>query len=178
MEASLPDLFKIAQLKKTYGFTLFVDECHSVMALASDGSGIYRYFLNKGYIFPDPIDMRSFALGKGFGSIGGAVGASEAFREGLEARWTSLVKNGMDPIPLPCVAGIIFQQQCKPLHGEVLRGLAQKAIYMRAELKRCGFTVLGQSDTPVLILFTGQVLITDKFARLSREEGLLVAPVG
>lgn len=92
MDGSVSDLYGLAQLKQEYGFELFMDESHSIMAIGSSGRGLYQYWTDQGFQFDDPVDMRTLSFGKGLVGFQFAYGEVAAdvfscYRNRLEARF-------------------------------------------------------------------------------------------
>lgn len=152
MEGSMCNLPGIVALKKKYKFSLFVDEAHSIGALGPNGRGVCDYF----GIDVAEVDILMGTLTKSFGANGGYIAASKAVIDKLRVTSSGTIY-GETPAP-PVLSQIsialrIINGEIVPGQGEErLQRLAFNSRYLRLGLKRLGFIVYGNDDSPVIPL--------------------------
>jgi serine palmitoyltransferase len=152
MEGSMCNLPGILALKKKYKFNLFIDEAHSVGAIGPRGRGICDYF----GINPREVDILMGTLTKSFGANGGYIAADRAVIDKLRTS-NAAVFYGEAPTP-PILAQIstslrmITGELCPGQGEERLQRLAFNSRYLRLGLKRLGFIVYGNDDSPIIPL--------------------------
>lgn len=150
MEGTMCNLPGIVGLKKKYKFHLFVDEAHSVGALGPRGRGVCDYF----GIDPGQVDVLMGTLTKSFGANGGYIAAEKHMVDKLR---TSHAGNIYGEAPSPPVL-MQIASSLRIIAGELVPGqgeerlqrLAFNARYLRLGLKRLGFIVYGQDDSPII----------------------------
>jgi serine palmitoyltransferase len=152
MEGTMCNLPAIIRLKKQYKFNLFVDEAHSIGALGPNGRGVCDYF---GVDTAD-VDILMGTLTKSFGANGGYIAAEKHIVDKLRFSHAGSIF-GEAPAPpvltqiataLRLIAGEVIIGQGE----ERLRRLAFNSRYLRIGLKRLGFIVYGQDDSPIIPL--------------------------
>lgn len=152
MEGSMCNLPGILALKKKYKFGLFVDEAHSVGALGPNGRGVCDYF----GIDPAEVDILMGTLTKSFGANGGYISGDKQLIDKLRVTNAGTMY-GESPTP-PVLAQIsvalrIITGEIVPGQGEErLQRLAFNSRYLRLGLKRLGFIVYGNDDSPIIPL--------------------------
>ncbi|KAI1931745.1 serine palmitoyltransferase component [Ophidiomyces ophidiicola] len=152
MEGSMCNLPGILALKKKYKFHLFIDEAHSIGAIGPRGRGICDYF----GIDTSEVDILMGTLTKSFGANGGYIAADKIIIDRLRAS-NAAVFFGEAPTP-PILAQIstslrIISGELVPGQGEErLQRLAFNSRYLRLGLKRLGFIVYGNDDSPIIPL--------------------------
>lgn len=152
MEGSMCNLPGVLALKKKYKFHLFIDEAHSIGAIGPKGKGICDYF----GIDTGDVDILMGTLTKSFGANGGYIAADKVIIDKLRAT-NAAVFYGEAPTP-PILAQIssslrIINGELNPGQGEErLQRLAFNSRYLRLGLKRLGFIVYGNDDSPIIPL--------------------------
>lgn len=152
MEGSMCNLPGILALKQKYKFGLFVDEAHSVGALGPNGRGVCDYF----GIDPAEVDILMGTLTKSFGANGGYISGDKQLIDKLRVTNAGTMY-GESPTP-PVLAQIsvalrIITGEIVPCQGEErLQRLAFNSRYLRLGLKRLGFIVYGNDDSPIIPL--------------------------
>ena len=150
MEGTMCNLPGILALKKKYKFALFVDEAHSIGALGPRGRGVCDYFS----VDPREVDILMGTLTKSFGANGGYVAADKPVIDKLRISNAASLY-GESPAP-PVLAQIasslrIITGEIVPGQGEErLQRLAFNSRYLRLGLKRLGFIVYGNDDSPII----------------------------
>ncbi|KIV87699.1 hypothetical protein PV11_03229 [Exophiala sideris] len=150
MEGTMCNLPGIIRLKKRYKFHLFIDEAHSIGALGPRGRGVCDYF----GIDPAEVDILMGTLTKSFGANGGYVAGDKAAIDKLRVS-TAGVTYGETPLPV-VLAQIITA--LKLINGDICPGQGEERLqriafnsrYLRLGLKRLGFIVYGNDDSPII----------------------------
>lgn len=150
MEGSMVNLPGVLELKRKYKFHLFVDEAHSIGAVGPRGRGVCDYF----GIDPAEIEILMGTLTKSFGANGGYIAADKATINSLRVS-TAAMLYAEAPTPpvltqINVALRIINGELCPGQGEERLRRLAFNSRYLRLGLKRLGFIVYGNDDSPVI----------------------------
>ncbi|KAJ3286701.1 serine palmitoyltransferase component [Borealophlyctis nickersoniae] len=178
MEGSICNLPDIVALKKKYKFYLYLDEAHSIGAMGPNGRGICDYF----GLDPKDVDIMMGTFTKSFGSAGGYIAATKEIIDHLRLKQHSSIYGESVSIP-------VLQQICtslKIISGEEggddgrrrIQVLARNARFFSTELKKMGFIVYGDTDSPVIPVL---IFHPAKLAAFSREclaRGIAVVVVG
>jgi len=152
MEGTMCNLPALIGLKKQYKFNLFVDEAHSIGALGPNGRGVCDYF----GVDTAEVDILMGTLTKSFGANGGYIAAEKHIIDKLRYSHAGSIF-GEAPAP-PVITQI--STSLRLIAGEVvigqgeerLRRLAFNSRYLRIGLKRLGFIIYGQDDSPIIPL--------------------------
>lgn len=152
MEGTMVNLPAIIELKKRYRFYLFVDEAHSIGAVGPRGRGVCDFFK----IDPANVDVLMGTFTKSFGANGGYIAADQHIIDKIRSTNAGQIY-GEAPTP-PVLAQILSSVRLiadeDPLHpgeGQVrLQRLVFNSRYLRLGLKRLGFIVYGQDDSPII----------------------------
>ncbi|KAA1127225.1 serine palmitoyltransferase component [Puccinia graminis f. sp. tritici] len=190
MEGSIVDLPNILRLKDKYKFYLYLDEAHSIGALGPNGRGTCDYY----GIDPSRVDLLMGTLTKSFGASGGYIAGSKAviahmrktchssiYAESVSppviSQILSAVKSIMVP-ESPALPGLSLDKRAPMPEGKRrLRRLAFNARYLRAGLRKLGFIVIGDHDSPVVPLLVyqpGKMLL---FSRLMLQRYSIVVVI-
>ncbi|KAK2745234.1 serine palmitoyltransferase component [Myotisia sp. PD_48] len=176
MEGSMCNLPGVLALKKKYKFNLFIDEAHSIGAIGPRGRGICDYF----GVDTKDVDILMGTVTKSFGANGGYIAADKIVIDKLRAS-NAAVFYGEAPTP-PILAQIstslrIITGELIPGEGEErLQRLAFNSRYLRLGLKRLGFIVYGNDDSPIvpLLLFNPAKLPAFSHEMLKRKISIVV----
>ena len=152
MEGTMCNLPAIVKLRRRYKFHLFVDEAHSIGALGPRGRGVCDYF----DVDPSEVDVLMGTLTKSFGANGGYVAADQHIVDKLRVTNSGTTFGESPPaLVLTQIAAslrIIIGELCPGQGEERLQRLAFNSRYLRLGLKRLGFIVTGQDDSPIVPL--------------------------
>ncbi|MCJ1480148.1 serine palmitoyltransferase component [Schaereria dolodes] len=152
MEGTMCNLPGILGLKKKYKFGLFVDEAHSVGALGPRGRGVCDYF----GIDPSEIDILMGTLTKSFGANGGYIAADKIIIDKLRVTNSgSVFCESPTPPVLAQISSslrIIIGELASGQGEERLQRLGFNSRYLRLGLKRLGFIIYGNDDSPIIPL--------------------------
>lgn len=176
MEGSMCNLPGVLSLKKKYKFNLFIDEAHSIGAIGPRGRGICDYF----GIDTREVDILMGTLTKSFGANGGYVAGDKLVIDKLRTL-NAAVYYGEAPTP-PILAQI--SSSLRIINGEIIPGqgeerlqrLAFNSRYLRLGLKRLGFIVYGNDDSPIipLLLFNPAKMPAFSHEMLKRKISVVV----
>jgi serine palmitoyltransferase len=178
MEGTMCNLPGLIALKKKYKFNLFVDEAHSVGALGPRGRGVCDYF----NIDPAEVDILMGTLTKSFGANGGYVAAEKHIIAKLRVTNAATIF-GEAPAP-PVLMQISASLRCisgklAPGEGsERLQRLAFNSRYLRLGLKRLGFIVYGNDDSPIIPVMLYNPAKMPAFSHEMLRRGISVVVVG
>ncbi|EGG00177.1 uncharacterized protein MELLADRAFT_23775, partial [Melampsora larici-populina 98AG31] len=184
MEGTVVNLPKLYLLKAIYKFYLYVDEAHSIGALGPRGRGVCDYF----GLDPAGTDILMGTFTKSFGASGGYIAGSHSTIQSLRHQNHSMIySEAMSPVVLQQIISslslIIGNQQVSKQIGELdegqerLRRLAFNARYLSSGLRKLGFIVYGNRDSPIiplLIFHPGKML---QFSRMMLKEYSIVVVV-
>lgn len=178
MEGSLCNLPRLIELRKKYKFYLFVDEAHSIGAMGPHGKGVCDYF----GISPSEIDILMGTFTKSFGAAGGYVAADADVIDFLKTDiTTNTYGESMAPQVLSQIITSLHIIDGK-LNGaegkERLQRIAFNSRYLRLGLKRLGFIVYGDDDSPVIPTLLYLPPKMPAFSRMMYEKNVAVVVVG
>ncbi|XP_057703625.1 serine palmitoyltransferase 3 isoform X1 [Corythoichthys intestinalis] len=178
MEGSVVRLPELIALKKKYKAYLYLDEAHSIGAVGSRGRGVTELF----GVNPADVDVMMGTFTKSFGAAGGYIAGKKELIDYLRSRsHSAMYTSGMSP---PIAEQIIRAIKC--ITGQDgstegirrIRQLAQNTRYFRTRVKKMGFIIYGNDDSPVvpiLLYMPGKVVA---FAREMLERKIAVVVVG
>ena len=178
MEGSIVDLPGLLRLKEKYKFYLFIDEAHSIGALGPRGRGVCDYF----NIDPSRVDVLMGTFTKSFGANGGYVAADKHIIDKLRST-NAAMAYGESPTP-PVLMQIL--SSLRLITGEVAPGQGKERLqriafnsrYLRLGLKRLGFIIYGQDDSPVIPLIAYHPAKLQAFSHEMLRRNIAVVIVG
>ncbi|QPG76857.1 hypothetical protein FOA43_004251 [Brettanomyces nanus] len=178
MEGEYCNLPALVHLKERYKLYLFVDEAHSIGALGKHGKGIAEYF----NISPSKIDIMMGTLTKSFGAAGGYIAADQVIIDRLRLDITT---NTYGETPPPVVLQQI-QTSMRIIDGQLngnegrerLERITFNSRYLRLGLKRLGFIIYGNDDSPVVPMLLYTPAKMPAASRMFLKYGVAVVIVG
>ncbi|RIA87038.1 pyridoxal phosphate-dependent transferase [Glomus cerebriforme] len=177
MEGSICNLPKIIELKRKYKFYLYVDEAHSIGALGPRGRGVCDYY----DIDPNEVDIMMGTLTKSFGAAGGYIAASKDIIDHLRlTNHATIYAESMTPIVIQQIytsMSIIMGEDGTNEGQERLERLAFNARYLSTNLRRLGFIVYGDRDSPIIPLLLFNPAKIPAFSRECLKRNLAVVVV-
>lgn len=180
MDGTIPPLDQLANLKSRYGFTLFVDEAHSLLSVGATGHGCLELW-NEAHpdapVDPELIDIRTATLSKSLASIGGLVCGKARFKAAILRQRDELFKQGMDPTLTATMIQCLHILNQPAILRRRLRRMRRVITFVRAELERFGLHIYGDAITPVLPIHTGPPSLAAKMSYVLRNKGILATPV-
>ncbi|CAG8662958.1 306_t:CDS:1, partial [Paraglomus occultum] len=159
-------------------FHLYVDEAHSIGALGPRGRGVCDYY----GIDPSEVDILMGTFTKSFGAAGGYIAASPEIISHLRLfNYSSIYAESISPIVLQQIytsMTIIMGEDGTTNGRERLERLAFNARYLGTNLKRLGFILYGDRDSPILPLLLYNPAKIPAFSRELLKRGIAVVVVG
>ncbi|KAK1281671.1 Long chain base biosynthesis protein 2a [Acorus calamus] len=150
MEGELCNLPEIIAVCKKYKAYTYLDEAHSIGAIGKTGRGVCELL----GVDPADVDIMMGTFTKSFGSCGGYIAASKEIIQYLKYTCPAhIYATSMSP---PAVQQVI--SSIKVILGEdgsnrgalKLSHIRENSNFFRSELKKMGFEVLGDNDSPVM----------------------------
>lgn len=178
MEGSMCNLPGLVRLKKKYKFNLFIDEAHSIGAIGPKGKGVCDYF----GIDPSEVDILMGTLTKSFGANGGYIAGDKAIIDKLRLTNAGSIY-GESPAPallaqISASLRIIIGESVPGQGEERLQRLAFNSRYLRLGLKRLGFIIYGNDDSPIIPLMVYNPAKMPAFSREMLKRKISVVVVG
>ncbi|CAL9688094.1 unnamed protein product [Knipowitschia caucasica] len=178
MEGSVVRLSEIIALKKKYRAYLYLDEAHSIGAVGPTGRGVTELF----NVNTADVDIMMGTFTKSFGACGGYIAGNKVLVDHLRRHSHSAVyATAMSP---PVTEQVIRAMKCimgKDGGNEGIRRvrqLAENTRYFRARLKKMGFIIYGNDDSPVVPILLYMPAKVVAFAREMLERRIGVVVVG
>ena len=175
MEGSIVNLPGILALKKKYKAYLFLDEAHSIGALGERGRGVTEYF----GIHPRNVDVMMGTFTKSFGAAGGYIAGSRDLVEHIRAHSHSA-----------CYAPSMSPPVCEQIMSSLkiiattddgkrrIEQLARNSRVFRQGLKKIGYIVYGNDDSPVVPALIYSPCKIGAFSREMLKKGFAVVVAG
>lgn len=178
MEGEIVHLEEVVRIKKKYKCYLYVDEAHSIGAIGHTGRGVCEHCC----VHPADVDVLMGTFTKSFGSVGGYISSSKALVDYL--RETSFGSIYSSTMPIPCAQQalsafkVITGEDGTDIGKQKLARLKENANFFRDGLKKLGFEVVGDKDSPVLVVMLYNPAKMPGFSREALTRGLAVVVVG
>jgi 8-amino-7-oxononanoate synthase len=162
----LPELCRIAQQHRA---AVMVDDAHAIGVLGENGAGTPSHF---GLTEQVHLIMGTFS--KSLASLGGFIAGDAATIDFLKHQSRALIFSAsMSPANAAAVLAALEIMITEP---ERIQRLWQNTRRMKAGLLSLGFN-LGDSETPVLPVYCGDLLTAFRMTKRLEEEGVFVNPV-
>jgi len=169
MEGDIINLPEVVRLANQFGARVMVDDAHSVGVLGSTGAGTAEHFgLEK------EVDLIMGTFSKSFASIGGFIAGREEVIHYIKHVSRPLIFSAAPPPSsvATCLAALEIMKD-EPERREQLWKNTHR---MHRELKALGFDI-GNTQTPIIPIYTGELMTTFKFWLMLTEEGLFTNPI-
>ncbi|CAI2354029.1 unnamed protein product [Caenorhabditis sp. 36 PRJEB53466] len=178
MEGTIVDLPAFIAIKKKYNCYLFLDEAHSIGAVGPTGRGVAEYW---GCNSRD-IDVMMGTLTKSFASAGGYMAGTKRVIDHIRRYSAGTCYGGTMSPPLVAQVEKAVSIMCGRDGTDIGR---QKAIqllkntrYFRKELRKKGFLIYGNNDSPVVPLMTFYITKVVEFSRRMLKHNIGIVAVG
>ncbi len=169
MEGDIADLPNIVKLGKEYNAQIMVDDAHSLGVLGDHGRGTASHFG-----LEDDVDLIMGTFSKSLAAIGGFIAGERLVIEYLKHNSRALIFSAS---PAPAVVGAVSAaldiMMEEPERQEKLWANTRT---MRDGLQAMGYDT-GHSETPILPIFIGDMMMVFKMTRRLEEEGVFINPV-
>ncbi|MFB0919813.1 MAG: aminotransferase class I/II-fold pyridoxal phosphate-dependent enzyme, partial [Oscillospiraceae bacterium] len=169
MGGDIANLPEIVRLAKKYGARTMVDDAHGLGVVGDGGRGTANLFgLEK------EVDIYMGTFSKSLASLGGYMASS--------SRIADFVRHSSRPFifsasmtPASCACALAALRELKA-HPELVNKLADNSQYVRNGLKTRGIKIR-ESTTPIVPIYTYEMLRTLGLAKDLYDEGVYVNPV-
>ncbi len=169
MDGDFANLKVISELARKYDAIVFVDDSHGTGVIGKNGRG------TADYLGVEDVDVIMGSFTKAWGSIGGyIVTRTNELSDYLRVTARSYIFS--DPIIPSVVAGLIKTAQILEHGDELRKKTLDNAAYLRGELKRIGYEVLGDIMPIVPPLMRGEKN-SIKFSQKLLDAGILAPAV-
>jgi len=169
MEGDLSPLPKVAELAKTFGARLMVDDAHGVGVLGANGRGTCEHFGVE-----DKVDLVMTTFSKSFASLGGVIAGPKKVMEWVKHRSRALIFSAaMTPAAVGACLKSLEIIQTEPERRARLHAITTR---MRTAFREMGFDT-GTSESPIIPLIVGDDIRTFLFWRGLYDAGLFANPV-
>ncbi|BFZ55543.1 hypothetical protein PYCC9005_002584 [Savitreella phatthalungensis] len=157
MEGGLPPLPAMLELKRQFGFQLYVDEAHSFFSIGHSGRGVIEHYNDLGYNLSwQDVDCYAITLSKSAGNIGGMLVCNDrAIYDAIKARDVEMQATGGDGC-LPTVVKLRMMQIWGKnlLLSRRMAILRQHTVFILENLHRAGLVVHSDYLSPIIVVIT------------------------
>ncbi|GJS49252.1 long chain base biosynthesis protein 2a [Tanacetum coccineum] len=171
----LPEIISICKKYKAY---VYMDEAHSIGAVGKSGRGVCELL---GVDTAD-VDIMMGTFSKSFGSCGGYIAGSKELIQYLKHTCPAhLYGTSISPPAAQQIISsikVILGEDGSSRGAQKLAKVRENSNYFRSELKKLGFEVLGDDDSPVMPIMLYNVAKLPAFSRECLKWNLAVVTVG
>jgi 8-amino-7-oxononanoate synthase len=169
MEGDTADLPNIVRLCRAYNASLMVDEAHSIGVLHPTGAGVAMHFG-----LSDQVDIIMGTFSKSLASVGGFISGSDDDIHYLKHFSRALIFSAS--LPPASTAAALEALNIMRAEPQRIEKLWENTHYMAKSFVDMGYNI-GTSDTPVIPLHIGDMMLTFKMWKLLADEGVFINPV-
>ncbi|EAQ11890.1 7-keto-8-aminopelargonate synthetase-like enzyme [Maritimibacter alkaliphilus HTCC2654] len=171
MDGDIPDLPRVLDLKKRFGFWLLVDEAHGLGCIGKTGGGMREYYGLSG----DEVDIWMGTLSKSLGSTGGYLAGSAAMIDAMKYEAPGSVYS----VALAPVLAAAANEAIQIMHAEPERvaRLHARGSFFLDVAKSLGLDTgasVGSSITPIMV---GSSPLAAAASKVLLEEGINALPI-
>ena len=169
MEGDIVKLPELVSLANKYDAPVLIDDAHAIGVLGKEGSGTASHFgLNA------EVDFIMGTFSKSLASIGGFVAADKQSVEFLKHHSRALIFSAS--LPPASVAAVLAAVRIIRREPERIEKLLENTRLMRNGLISLGFDT-GLSETPIIPVHIGDVVVLLKTCMKLEEESVFVNPI-
>ncbi len=170
MDGDIAPLDKICEVADEYDIMFMVDDAHGEGVLGHGGRGIVDHFGLHGRV-----DVEVGTLSKAFGVVGGLVAGKQIIIDWLRQRGRPFLFSSAMTAPdvAACLEGVAVLQEST----ELVDRLWSNAQFFRQAMQEMGFNT-GFSQTPIVPVMLGDVILARQFSRRLFEEGVFAMAIG
>lgn len=166
MDGDIAPLAELAELKRTYGALLMVDDAHGSGVLGAQGRGSAE-LLGVG----NEVDIQMGTFGKALGSFGAYAAVSAELRDFLINRARSFIFSTSLP-PAVLAASLAAVELVQTREGDELRNmLGANTRFFRDSLTEAGFSI-PDGSTQIVPIVVGSADTTMQFSEALLAEGI------
>ena len=170
MDGDLADLAGLVELRRRYGFMLYLDEAHSLGVLGATGRGAVEHW----GVQPGDVDILMGTLSKALASCGGYVAGEARLIEYLRYTTPGFVYSvGLPPAAAGAAVAALGRLRAEPERVARLRANAER---FRRRATEAGLDV-GPGPAPVVPVLTGTSTRALLLADRMRRRGVNVQPI-
>ena len=174
MEGEFCKLKEIIELKKAYGFYLYIDEAHSIGCLGKTGRGIVEQ-LDCSF---DDVDILMGTFSKSFASAGGYIASKKEIISLLRNNSYSYVYgNAMSPVAAQQIISCL-EVINSPKGRNKIAKLRKNSISLRTKFIDAGCHVLGDLESPVIPVMIYHPAKIKDISRICLKNGVAIVVVG
>ncbi|KAM0929034.1 hypothetical protein ACQ4PT_001868 [Festuca glaucescens] len=182
MEGELCKLPEMIAICKKYKAYTYIDEAHSIHAgmggVGKSGRGVCELL----GVDPADVDILMGTFAKAFGSYGGYIAASKELIQHLKHSCPAyLYATSMSPPAAQQIISsikVILGEDGSNRGAQKLARIRENSNFFRPELKKMGFEVLGDNDSPVMPIMVYNVAKIPAFSRECLKQKVAVVSVG
>lgn len=178
MEGSVAKLKDIVRIKKKYKCYLYLDEAHSIGALGRTGRGSVEYW----GVNPKDVDILMGTFTKSFGASGGYIAASQDIIDQLKHQSHGWMYASSMSMPVAAQTLAAFRLIMGEIGGSDgvrrIRQLRDNSRFMRTQLKKRGYIVYGNEDSPIIPMLLCNPAKIAAFSHECLKRGMAVVVVG
>ena len=170
MDGDLADLAGLVELRRRYGFMLYLDEAHSLGVLGATGRGAMEHWA----VRPGDVDIWMGTLSKALASCGGYVAGQARLIEYLRYTTPGFVYSvGLPPAAAGAAVAALGRLRAEP---ERVARLRDNTELFRRRAAEAGLEV-GSGPAPVVPFLTGTSTSALLLADRMRRRGVNVQPI-
>ena len=162
----LPDIVELAE---KYKAAVMVDDAHGLGVIGEGGRGTAGHFG-----LTDKVDIIMSTFSKSLASLGGFMAADEVVCDFIRHNSRPFIFSASIP-PASCATALEALRIIKE-NPSLVEHLAELSVYMKHELKERGVRII-ESPTPIIPLYTTDMITTLRIAKTLYERGVYVNPV-
>ena len=169
MEGDIVKLPELVELAEEFNVVVMIDDAHALGVLGKDGSGTASHFG-----LTDRVDLIMGTFSKSLASVGGFIASDSQTIEFLKHHSRALIFSAS--MPPASVASVLAALRVIKREPERIDRLWKNTGMMRTGLKSLGFDT-GLSETPIIPVHIGQIMILLVMCKKLEEEDIFVNPV-
>ncbi|XP_078441138.1 long chain base biosynthesis protein 2d [Wolffia australiana] len=177
MEGELCKLPEIITVCKKYKAYTYLDEAHSIGAVGKSGRGVCELL----GVDTSDVDIMMGTFTKSFGSCGGYIAASKEIIQYLKHNCPAhLYATSMSAPTVQQVISamkVILGEDGSNRGAQKLTQIRENSNFFRSELKKMGFEVLGDNDSPVMPIMLYNPAKIPAFSRECLRQNVAVVTV-
>lgn len=169
MGGDIADLPEIVRLARKYGARVMVDDAHGLGVIGEGGRGTASHFG-----LEDEVDIYMGTFSKSLASLGGYMVSNEKVACYVRHNSRPFIFSASIP-PANCAVALAALRHLEN-HPELVSRLGELSSYLRKGLKSRDITIR-ESATPIIPIYTYEMMRTLHKAKELYEEGVYVNPV-
>jgi len=169
MEGDIIQLPELCRIANQHGAAIMVDDAHAIGVLGRNGAGTPSHFG-----VTDQVHLIMGTFSKSLASLGGFIAADAETIDYLKHHSRALIFSAsMSPANAAAVLAALQIMLAEPERSAQLWRNTRR---MKQGLRGLGFD-LGDSETPILPVYCGNLMLAFKMCKRLQDEGLFVNPV-